>query len=271
MTSRKIRDHVFQQCRDHILAAVNDCEVADDPFPHFMIRGFFPEDVYADILQRLPERRQYAGFSYSSGNPDAEGVRWRFDLSDQATEALDTDAREFWLGIRDALGCVALKEAVFGKLCRGLAYRYSVSDCQAAALPGYPLPALFREEVGYRIKPHPDTRKKMVTMQIALPADDSQCDIGTQFYRRSLNPRSLTREPRGFEVAKTAPFVPNAAYAFVVLNTLRCKSWHGRTTLAESHGVRNTILNIWHEKPAHGHSDVVREHYSDAEFCKKAA
>jgi hypothetical protein len=98
-------------------------------------------------------------------------------------------------------------------------------------------------------------------MQIALPADDTQRDLGTEFYRLSMNPLSLAREPRGFEIAKRAPFLPNAAYAFSVLNTLTWKSWHGRTTLEASSGVRNSLLNIWYEKPEFGNPEVIMEHY----------
>jgi len=233
----------------------------NDPFPHFTLRGFFADDVYSSARQLLPTKEHFAEFQYSSAAPEGEGTRWRFDMSDAAIDRLEPSKREFWRGVRDALGCDELKRAVYRKLGVGLGFRYSVPSDKTADLPGYALPAMFREEEGYCIKPHPDTRKKVVTMQIALPVDDSQSNLGTEFYRRSLNPLSLMRQPRGFDIAKTAQFVPNAAYAFVVLNTLTKKSWHGRSTLSSQDGVRNSILNIWHEKPEHGHPDVVRDHY----------
>jgi hypothetical protein len=96
-------------------------------------------------------------------------------------------------------------------------------------------------------------------MQISLATDTRHPHFGTEFYRRSFQPAHWLREPRGFEVVKTMPFLPNAAYAFVVLNSLSLKSWHGRSTLAESGVERNSILNIWYQRPEHANLDLVRE------------
>src|SRR5262249_17242079 len=112
---------------------------------------------------------------------------------------------------------------------------------------------------GYAIKPHPDTRRKVVTMQIALPRDDSQRELGTEFYRRSLNPLTLTRAPHGFVIARTMDFLPNTAYAFSVLNTFRLKSWHGRSMIPVSLGERNSILNIWYENAEDANTDLIDE------------
>jgi hypothetical protein len=102
-------------------------------------------------------------------------------------------------------------------------------------------------------------------MQISLAADAEHPHFGTEFYRRSLQPGHWLREPRGFEVVKTMPYVPNAAYAFVVLNSLRLKSWHGRSTLASSgEAVRVTILNIWYEAAENGNQDLIDEQAHEA-------
>ena len=252
------RTRIFERCKRHMLEVVDACDVLDEPFPHFMLQGILPDDIYETALDLLPTRTQYTTFNYAPNSSDDCPSRWRFDMSDQAIATLVPAAQGFWLGLRDALGCVELKRSIFRKFSAALAYRFSVSEHEAVDLPGYPLPALFREEQGYSISPHPDTRKKVVTFQIALPENDSQAHLGTQLYRLSLNPASLTRKPRGFEIVKAAPFVPNSAFAFVVLNTLRRRSWHGRTALTAADGVRNTILNIWYAKPQKGHSDLTQ-------------
>ena len=57
------------------------------------------------------------------------------------------------------------------------------------------------------------------------------------------------------------PFLPNTAYAFVVLNSLSLSSWHGRSSLSNvGKAVRNTILNIWYERAENGNRELVEEY-----------
>jgi hypothetical protein len=263
MIGRDLRTAVFQKCRRHVVQAVENAPLYTDPSPHVLIPRFFPDEIYDDLLARLPTQAAYDPFSYRKhSRSDGTMTRFRFQLLQTCLSRLDEQNRQFWLGVRDVMGCQELKRAVFRKLGCGLAFRYGVPEERTADLPGFPEPALLRETEGYRIAPHPDTRRKVVTMQVALPEDDSQRDLGTEFYRRSVNPLSLLREPRGFEIVKQAPFLPNHAYAFAVLNTLTWKSWHGRTTLQSQSGVRNTLQNLWYEKPEFGNPEVVAEHYA---------
>jgi hypothetical protein len=81
----------------------------------------------------------------------------------------------------------------------------------------------------------------------------------TEFYRRSLNPLSFMREPRVFDLDRRMPFTRNTAYAFVVLNKITLKSWHGRTSIPGEFGVRNSLLNIWYDKVEDGNPEVAEE------------
>jgi hypothetical protein len=250
----------------HMVQIVKAATAENDPFPHFIAHKIFPDDIYREMLALLPEGSLYEAFSYEKHSTDGASNRGRLKLTEESLCRLDAYQRSLWLGVRDALGSPEFKTAVFNKLSTGLALRFGVSGVKAASVPGFPLPELFRETAGYKIKPHPDTRRKVVTMQIALAADTSQQKLGTEFYRRSLNPLHLFREPCGFEVVKQVPFLPNVAYAFAVINGLSLKSWHGRTTLRGETGVRNTILNIWYASAADANPEIVEKYYKAGAF-----
>jgi hypothetical protein len=247
-------------CLDHLTAAIEKVAVVAEPFPHFVVNGFFPDDVYQDLLRLLPPASLYEPFSYGKHHgANGESNRMRFPFSRDSLNRLNARGRSFWFTIRSVLGSVELKRLAFEKVAAGLSYRYSIDAADVASLPGFALPELFHERGGYAIAPHPDTRRKVVTMQIALPRDESQRELGTEFYSRSLKPASLIRPPRGFVITRRMDFLPNTAYAFVVLNTFRLKSWHGRTAIPAGLGVRNSILNIWYAKVEDANAELAEE------------
>jgi hypothetical protein len=270
-TDDEARHEIKSRTVAHMVEVVGSTPFEQEPFPHFIAHGIFPAEVYREMLASFPERSLYENFKPKKPKRFTlskrlkgwrlwTGERGRFELTNASIDRLEGRQRSLWLGVRDALGAPEFKEAVFDRLREGLAFRARAGE-DVAKLPAYPLPELFRETSGYKIKPHPDTPRKVVTMQIALPADGGRPDLGTQFYRRSLNPLHLVREPRGFKVAKQVPFLPNVAYAFVVLNTGKLKSWHGRTMIEGEVGERNTILNLWYTKPALANPDIVEQYY----------
>jgi hypothetical protein len=259
-----LRNEIRATSLAHMVAAVAAARVERRPFPHFLVEGIFPRDLYGEMLASLPDARLYEEFGYEKHATGGVSNRGKFALSNANLDHLLGRQRSLWLGVRDALGSPQFKAAVFERLAGGLAYRFGIAPEAAAATPGYPLPELFRETSGYTIKPHPDTRRKLVTMQIALTKGDRQRDVGTEFYRRSWNPLAMLREPRGFAIVKRAAFLPNVAYAFVVINTLRLKSWHGRTSLPSGVGARNSILNIWYAQAKDANADLVAQYYKRA-------
>jgi hypothetical protein len=108
-------------------------------------------------------------------------------------------------------------------------------------------PVVYRDRDGYQIKPHPDTRKKVMSMQLYCPGDTSQEALVTTLYRASLKGLmhigSYCLEP-----VKTIPFLLNVGYAFVVLkayHSLTKMSWHGRPTI-KTDQPRISILNTFY-------------------------
>lgn len=256
LLNSSLRQHVI----GHLVDRVRGAASLSDPFPHLVIDTFFPTAVYQEMLARIPAEDHHELFGYDRHQTNAgEPTRKRFPLNDISLDKLDEHSRAFWLAIRAALGSRELQRAVFDMLTHGLARRFGCDAAEIARMQAYALPELMRETTGYRIKPHPDTRRKIVTMQVSLAADESQKDLGTEFYRVSFNPAAWSRQPRGFEVVKRVPFSPNTAYAFVVLNTLTLRSWHGRSELPEGCGVRQSLLNIWYLKPEDANPEIVRD------------
>ena len=116
----------------------------------------------------------------------------------------------------------------------------------------YPQPVLYADFDGYAIKPHPDTRRKVVTVLIYMPEDESQRDLGTSVYK--ISPMGVFAwKTYGLVKEKTAAFLPNAGFAFVVIrpaHSLLHTSWHGRETISlDNAKPRMTLLNTWYAKP----------------------
>lgn len=244
--SSQITQHVLS----HMINRLSAVDPSDDPYPHISIRDIFPQDVYADLIDLLPDESVYTTMGKRHIMENGESNRFEFQLSaENIDENLTGQRHNLWTGIRNALNAPELKKAVFNRLSAGIGYRFGLDPQDVNQVEAFPRLSLMREKPGYFITPHPDTRKKLVTFQIALPRDRSQLDLGTMIYKRNLSPKFLLNRPkgfRGFEKVKQYPFEPNSAFAFSVINTVRKKSWHGREALEGESGIRNSLLCIYY-------------------------
>jgi hypothetical protein len=239
---------ISQFILDHLLGRIAKTSAVHEPFDHIYLEDVFPAEIYERMLHSLPPAEIYtraAERHYGNG----QHIRSMFALSQPKLAGLSSDQQELWRGVAEALTAPQLKQAMFGKLARDLMLRYGVPAGQVPQLPGFSRPTLYRETEGFEIPPHPDTRKKVVTMHLYLPADRSQLELGTALYRRRLLAWPFGAWQGRFEKVKQFVFQPNSAYAFVVNNKIARKSWHGREKLPPGAGVRNTLLNTFYEEP----------------------
>jgi hypothetical protein len=226
----------------HAVASIKSADHFSLPFPHIFFRDFFPKGFYRDLIRNLP----------SSGyEPILKGgSRMALRLYGENVDKIEPELREKWAAVSAMLTSPEVETAIRSKLHDGLEIRaHGDKVGSAEQLRLVAKPVLYKDSDGYQIKPHPDTRKKVVTMQLYCPVDDRQADLGTTLYRASLkgllHPDSYCLEP-----VKTLPFLANVGYAFVVLkayHTLTKISWHGRPKIKTTiERPRVSILNTFY-------------------------
>ena len=224
----------------HAVASIEAADYFASPFPHIFFRNFFPAEFYRDLIRSVPSE----GYDPITGT----GTRMALRLYGDNIEKITPEVRSAWAAVSDVLTSKEVETAIRTKLHDGLEIRArgdkvaSADDLKLVAKP-----VVYWDRDGYQIKPHPDTRKKVVTMQLYCPADSSQQALGTTLYQASLkglmHVNSYCLEP-----VKTIPFLPNVGYAFVVLkayHSLTRMSWHGRPPI-KTDRPRVSILNTFY-------------------------
>ena len=249
---------LYYRVLQHCFNVIDETPADDHPFPHILLKRIFPDDVYEHLLEAFPPEECFVKANQKHHSNEYGGsTRQRMTLCEGSLESLPENDHRLWATVRAAISSIEIRDAIFFKLSKGLCRRFKVNCAELAKIPAYPRGQIYSETEGYRIAPHPDTREKIVTMQFAFPTDHLLAGVGTEFYTRSANPLNLFREPRGFSIAKTMPFLPNHAYAFSVLNDIGLKSWHGRSTIPPMDRVRNTLLHIWYAEADETNDELV--------------
>jgi len=132
-----------------------------------------------------------------------------------------------WDIVGRALCSEPVKLAFIRSLAPGLSKRFGENFAKVGM---YPIPILTRDIPGYLITPHTDTRWKGITVQLYLPKDDANTDIGTIFHEKlpdgSLPKRTQMR------------FAPNSGYAFAV----GTDTWHSADPVHNRVKTRDSIL-----------------------------
>jgi hypothetical protein len=163
----------------HAVASIEAADHFSFPFPHIVFRNFFPVEFYRDLVRNVPTE----GYDPITGT----GTRRALRLYGENIDKIDPSLRPAWAAVSTMLTSKGVERAIRNRLHDGLEIRArgdkvpGVDDLKLVAKP-----VLYWDRDGYQIKPHPDTRKKVVTMQLYCPADISQEALGTTLYRASL-------------------------------------------------------------------------------------
>ena len=224
------RRRAVERLSEFIAQSVDAARAVEKPFFHLEFDRVFPDDIYAQILALKPESRDYRpmhGRSKGHDLDDGTHTRVKIDLFPEYIRNLPAEKRALWDVIGRALCSEPVKQAFIRRLAPGLAKRFG-SDFAKVGM--YPIPILTRDIPGYLIPPHTDTKWKGITVQLYLPADDANADIGTIFHER-LSDGSMPKVTQ-------MRFAPNSGYAFAV----GTDTWHSADPVHNRVKTRDSIL-----------------------------
>jgi hypothetical protein len=222
--------HRIADLVDFIVQSVEHARAVNEPFHHLVFPRVFPDDIYHQMLARMPTAADYrpmSGRAKESILDDGTSTRVKLDLLPEHLDCLPEHPRQLWQGIGHALCATEVQQAVVRRLAPGLQRRFGDTYREMRL---FPVPALFRDTPGYFIPPHTDTHWKGITVQFYLPCDDRAAHVGTVFHRTLPDGR---KEP-----ATQMTFAPNSGYAFAVGDD----TWHSVDVVGPEVTSRDSIL-----------------------------
>ena len=223
-------NEVVESLSEFITQSVLAARAVATPFYHLEFDRVFPDGVYAQILALMPESRDYRpmhGRSKGHDLDDGTHTRVKIDLFPEYIRNLPPEKRALWDMVGRALCSEKLKQAFMRRLAPGLAKRFGKDFAKVGM---YPIPILTRDVPGYLIPPHTDTHWKGITVQLYLPKDDANTDIGTIFHEK-LPDGSMPKKAQ-------MRFAPNTGYAFAVGDD----TWHSADAVHNHVKTRDSIL-----------------------------
>ena len=220
-----------KELTEFVAESVQNARTDDDPFYHLEFDRVFPPDFYAEMLRTMPEDEDYRAMSgkskMGSSRPDGKPTRTKIDLFPEYIRHLPAEKFAIWDVVGRALRSGKVRSAIMQKLGPGLRKRFGENFGKVGM---YPVPILTRDIPGYRVFKHTDSLWKGITVQLYLPSDNSNIDIGT-FFHDCLPDGTTPRK-------KQMPFSPNSGYAFAVDD----KSWHSAKPVGPEVKTRDSIL-----------------------------
>lgn len=228
--TRAERDQEVKSLADFIVAAIDKARAVEKPFYHLEFENIFPDDIYARILALKPDSSDYRpmhGRTKSARRGDGTPTRVKIDLFPEYIRHLPPHKKVLWDVVGRALCSSEVERAFVRRLAPALEKRFGKNYERTGM---FPIPILTRDIPGYKIRPHTDTHWKGITVQLYLPADDSNANIGTIFHEQ-LADRSRPKHTQ-------MRFAPNSGYAFAVGKD----TWHSADPVGPEVKTRDSIL-----------------------------
>jgi len=206
----------------HLAYKIGNSEIFNFPYPHTYIKNIFPDHLYNLIQENMPEPSNLKTISKVRA---VKGYDERFVLSfdDLSLAILDDKKMGFWIKFRDQLLSGNFKNFLISRFLPYIQTRFKNIE----QVKFYDELLLVQDTMNYKLGPHTDAKRKVLTLLFYLPKNNSQENLGTSIYMpKNLNFKcdGGPHYPRDdFEKIVTMPFMPNSLFCFVKTNN----SFHG--------------------------------------------
>jgi hypothetical protein len=228
----------------HLTYKVANAPINVFPFPHFYVEDVFPADYYARMQRMLPEPAAMLPIG-AVRNTVTNKERFVLELKDEQLQRLPADKRAFWEELRGWMVGGTLAPMLLRKFGSYVVQRFEGRKDVAY----YDEALLVQDTTNYRLGPHTDAPRKVITLLFYLPPDTSQAHLGTSIYlpndREFRCPGGPHHARESFERLWTMPFLPNSLFVFLKND----RSFHGLEPVADPDTRRWLLLYdvFWRE------------------------
>jgi hypothetical protein len=192
------------------------------PYPHFYIRDVFPQDFYDALQAMLPDPQ---AMSPIADVRPVKGYKERFvlEFKPEQLAVLPEEKRAFWMDLHSWLVGGRFARLLLSKFNHYISQRFEGQ----AGVGFYDEALLVQDTTNYKLGPHSDAPRKVITLLFYLPKDLSQQHLGTSIYiPKDLDfrcPGGPHYKHEAFDRMWTMPFVPNSLFVFLKTD----RSFHG--------------------------------------------
>lgn len=215
------------QALEAAMAAIANAPVQTEPTPYWYCDEVFPQDFYAELLDRFPPESSFTSITdlgWVRGDIGTEAQRGVIPFSDADIAGLPKDISEFWRNLMNGFRSERFALTMLRKFLPQMAERYG-SDVGTMRFSAESM--LLSDKGEYALGPHTDRPERVLAALFYMPASSDRPDLGTSLYLpKELGFTCEGGPHHGFENfvnVATMPYLPNSAFCFFKTQT----SFHG--------------------------------------------
>jgi hypothetical protein len=224
----------------HVLYQIANTPIREYPYAHIYVENIFPDDFYDKLRANWPDPSALISIG-DTGRVAKDAYPERFVLPFRPSELdkFTEDRRPFWTKLASWLITQRFLTAMIDKFERHIKERFG-DDLYQCVFENDSL--IVRDHTNYKIGPHTDSPRRLLSMLFYCPPDDSMKHLGTSIYV-PCDPEFRCRggphyAHEHFHKVRTMEYKRNSLFAFIKSD----RSFHGVEPIGDNNVLRDILL-----------------------------